>query len=222
VGGGERRTSSGAEARRDREAETGRLAAFSDGVFSIAITLLVLEIKVPHPGELPRGGLAAALLAAWPSFLAYLTSFGTILVMWINHHALFTHIRRASLPLLYLNGLLLLFVTFVPFPTAVLAEYVERPEARTAAAVYAGTFFAIAIAFNLLWRHAARGRRLLDPEADPAEAEAITRQYAVGPWMYGVATLLAFVYVPASVGLCLALALYFAFTGSLRGRVRRA
>jgi uncharacterized membrane protein len=214
----ERQARSGAETQRHRAAasETARLEAFSDGVFAIAITLLVLDIKVPRPADLGPGGLAAALLADWPAFLAFLTSFGTILVMWINHHLLFLHIRRTSRRLLYLNGLLLLFVTFVPFPTGLLAEYVERPEARVAAAFYAGTFFVTAVAFNLLWRHAARGRRLLDPDGDPAEAEAITRQYAVGPVLYGAATGLAFVYVPASVGLCLALALYFAFSGARR------
>jgi TMEM175 potassium channel family protein len=203
--------------------ETARLEAFSDGVFAIAITLLVLELKVPHASELRQSGrrLTGALLHQWPSFLAYITSFATILVMWVNHHRLFTYIRRTNPLFLYLNGLLLLFVTFVPFPTALVAEHIEEPEARTAAAVYAGTYVAIAIVFNVLWRYAASGRRLLDSGASAAEIEAITGQYRIGPAMYLAAFALAFFSVAASVGLCLGLALYFAFTGSLLRVFRR-
>ena len=204
--------------------ETARVEAFSDGVFAIAITLLVLELKVPHARELEATGgrLVPALLAQWPSYFAYLTSFLMILVMWVNHHMLFTHIRRTSQPFLYLNGLLLLVVTFVPFPTALLAEYVERPEAPVAAAIYAGTSVVLAIAFNLLWRHASGAGRLLDGRANATEVAAITRQYLTGPVLYFLALVLAFVWVPASVGLCLALGIYFALTGSLnRVFVRR-
>jgi len=199
------------------ERETGRLEAFSDGVFAIAITLLVLDLKVPRADSLPPGGggLLRALAKQWPAFLAYLTSFATILVMWVNHHILFTHIRRTSQPFLYWNGLLLLFVTFVPFPTSLVAAYVLTPQARTAAAVYAGTFLVLALVFNGLWRHASTGRRLLDPAARAASVQAITRQYLVGPVAYFAAFLLAFVWVPGSVGLCLVLALFFAFTGAL-------
>ncbi len=198
------------------EKETGRLEAFSDGVFAIAITLLVLDIKVPKLSELSgSGGLLATLLKQWPMFLAYLTSFATILVMWVNHHKLFNHIRRTNDTFLFLNGLLLLFVTFVPFPTALVSAYLRHPEARTAAAVYAGTYEAIAIAFNLLWNYASAGRRLLDPRANLDKVRAITRQYRVGPISYLVAFVLAFVSVPASLGLCLLLALFFAFTGLL-------
>jgi TMEM175 potassium channel family protein len=198
--------------------ETARVEAFSDGVFAIAITLLVLDLKVPHANELQASGrrLTEALLGRWPSFLAYFTSFATILVMWVNHHRLFTHIRRTTPLFLYLNGLLLLLVTFVPFPTALVAEHIEQREAPAAAAAYAGTYVAIAVAFNLLWRYAASGRRLLAQGAAGGDVEAITRQYRVGPAMYLAAFVLAFFSVAASVGLCLALALYFSFSGSLR------
>ena len=113
-----------------QEKETGRIEAFSDGVFAIAITLLILEIKVPNAHDLGAGGLGAALLRLWPSYLAFVTSFATILVMWVNHHKLFRHIRRSDDAFLFLNGLLLLFVTSVPFPTSLVAEYLQRPEAR--------------------------------------------------------------------------------------------
>ena len=106
------------------EKETGRVEAFSDGVFAIAITLLILEIKVPKlPHESPPAALAEALLALWPSFLAFLLSFFAILIMWINHHRLFELIRKTDSIFMMLNGFLLMLVTVVPFPTAVLAEY---------------------------------------------------------------------------------------------------
>src|SRR5215470_6498178 len=149
----------GAEGAEDKE--TGRLEAFTDGVFAVAITILVLDLKVPKPAELGAGpgllgthGLAGALLAQWPTFLAYLTSFLTILVMWVNHHILFNLIRRTDHLFLYLNGMLLLFVTFEPYATALVAAFLDRPEASTAAAVYSLNFLAIAIVYNLLWRHA--------------------------------------------------------------------
>ena len=121
------------------EKETGRIEAFSDGVFAIAITLLVLELKVPHLEDGGRGRLADARpsLRQWPSYVALVTSFFTILVMWANHHRMFNVVRRSNARFLYANGLLLLLVTVVPFPTALLAEYFEKPGASVAAAVYA-------------------------------------------------------------------------------------
>jgi uncharacterized membrane protein len=197
------------------EKETGRLEAFSDGVFAIAITLLVLEIKVPHLEGESSAGLLTLLIKQWPSYLAFLLSFVTILIMWVNHHILFTHIKRIDNSFLFLNGLLLLFVTFVPFPTALLAEYIQHPEAKVAAVVYSGTYLCIALAFNLLWRYASDGYRLLGKNVDPALVVSINRQYLFGPPAYLFAFVLAFVNVAASVGFSILLALYFMFTGSL-------
>jgi uncharacterized membrane protein len=195
------------------EKETGRAEAFSDGIFAIAMTLLVLDLKVPREVSGPEG-LLPAITRQWPTFAAYLTSFATILVMWVNHHMLFNNIRRVNTAFLFLNGLLLLFITFVPFPTALVSEYVRRPEARTAAAIYAGTYVALAIVFNVLWRYAAAGRRLLDPRCTRAQVAAINRQYAFGPVLYAAAFVLAFWSVPASLCLCMGLALFFALTAS--------
>jgi uncharacterized membrane protein len=207
-------------ARHPTEKETGRLEAFSDGVFAIGMTLLVLDFKVPKPAELPAGpgpfgthGLLAALVAQWPTLLAYLTSFATILVMWVNHHLLFGLIRRTDHLFLYLNGLLLLCVTFVPFPTALLAAYFERRGATAAAALYSATFFVIAVIFNLLWRYASRGRRLLDRAAPAAVIAEIDRSYRFGPPLYALAFALAFLNLTASVVTCLGLAGFFSVTG---------
>ena len=102
------------------EKETARIEAFSDGVFAIAITLLILEIKIPGAGS---ADLSRQLLRQWPSYVAFVISFAFIGIMWINHHRLFTHIKRANNVLLFLNLLLLLGVCAVPFPTAVLAQH---------------------------------------------------------------------------------------------------
>ncbi len=201
------------------EKETGRLEAFSDGVFAIAITLLVLDLKVPRDAEL-HGSLAMALLRQWPIFLAYLTSFATILVMWVNHHVMFRRIRRVDSPFLFLNGLLLLFVTFVPFPTSLVAEYFRAggESARTAGLIFSGTYVFIAIAYNLLWRYASAGKRLLDSHTSEEQVREITRKYAPGIPLYLAAVALSLVSVSASIALCLAMAVFFAFTGSLPKR----
>ena len=115
------------------ERETVRIEAFSDGVFAIAMTLLVIENKVPSHDLVAAKGLAQSLVALWPSYLAFLTSFVTILVIWVHNHWVFALIKRNDHPFLYWNGLLLLFVTFVPFPTALLSEYLLNPEAKVAA-----------------------------------------------------------------------------------------
>ena len=112
------------------EKETGRVEAFSDGVFAVAITLLALDIHVPRLDTLPPGGLGPALLALWPTLLAYVTSFATILITWINHDRLFEQIRRKDHGLLVYNGLLLMVITLFPFPTALLAEYLPHPGAE--------------------------------------------------------------------------------------------
>ncbi len=189
--------------------ETARIEAFSDGVFAIAITLLVLDLKVPH--DLPEmTGLFWALLNQWPAYLAFVTSFATIGVMWVNHNRLFALIKRSDHSLLLLNGLLLLFVTFVPFPTAIVAEYVQGRDQHVAAMVYSGTFTVLAIVFNLLWRYASYKNRLLDRRADPHAVGEITWAYSFGPPLYLVSFVFAFINVAASLAVTIALAIFFA------------
>jgi uncharacterized membrane protein len=194
----------------------GRLEAFSDGVFAIAVTLLVLDVKVPRLDATDEGArLLAALLGQWPNYLAYVTSFATIFIMWVNHHVIFRSIRRADHALLLLNGLLLLCITFVPFPTALLAEYLGHQGQQTAAAVYSGTFVATAVAFNLLWRHAMRRERLLAPHVERGRARRFGRTYLAGPLFYFIAFVFAFVNVGISVAICVGLAILFALPTAL-------
>jgi uncharacterized membrane protein len=193
------------------EKETGRVEAFSDGIFGIAMTLLVLDIKAPRASDLAgRSTLGDALLRQWPAYMAYVVSFLTVLIMWTNHHKLFRLIRRSNHTFLLINGVLLMFVTLEPFPTALLAEHIGQPGAAAAAAVYSGNFVLIAIMFNVLWRYATHGGRLLARGYDREAVASITEQYRFGPLLYLAALLLAFVNAPASVGACALLAAFFA------------
>jgi len=188
--------------------ETGRVEAFSDGVFAVAITLLVLDLRVPP--DIKEDKLLVSLLQAWPTYLAFVTSFATIGIMWINHHRLFTHIKRTNTMLLLLNLLLLLMIVFVPFPTALLADYITSTNQQLVALIYSGTFVVLAILFNLLWHYATYKGRLLGKQADLSGVRAISRQYLFGPLLYGLALGLVWINVPASVILNLLLAIFFA------------
>jgi uncharacterized membrane protein len=194
--------------------ETVRIEAFSDGVFAIAITLLVLGINVPRARELGAGvSLGSTLIKMWPHYLAFITGFITIFAMWVNHHRLFSFIKGTDHPFLYWNGLLLLFITFMPFPTALLAEYLLHPETKIAGAVFAGTYLAIAIAFKGMWHHASMNGRLLAENVDVREIRQITMQYRYAPLLYLGAFALSCFSVGLSVALCLCLAVFFAVKG---------
>ena len=196
------------------QSETGRVEAFSDGVFAIAITLLILEIRVPHVGE--GVVLKEELGRLWPSFLAFLASFMTIGVMWLNHHRLFTLINKKDDGLIAFNLLLLLGITWLPFPTALLAEHLlgAHADQRVAAVVYAGSFLALAIVFNVMWHYAVRAR-IVD---DDVHVAAITRQYALGPILYAVLVGVAFLDAEWCLVLSALIALYFALPPSLWNR----
>lgn len=188
--------------------ETTRLEAFSDGIFAIAMTLLILEIRLPE--EIAPGNLGHALLHLWRSYLAFLTSFATIGVMWVNHHRIFNLIRRTDQAILALNLLLMLGVTFLPFPTAVVARSINRGDARTAVLFYNGTFTVIAVCWGVLWRYAARNRHLMGKDVDERSVRGVSKQYALGPLYYIVAGGVALLSPLISVILDLLLAVFFA------------
>jgi uncharacterized membrane protein len=203
--------------------ETGRIEAFSDGVFAIAITLLILEVSKPDP-HADAGKLIGELIGLWPQFAAYAVSFLTILIMWVNHHALFQLIRRTNRIFMVLNGLLLLMITFINYPTAMFAdqlqENLQRPEGvQVGLAFYSGTFVVIAVLYNRMWWYAAHRGHLLLPGVEQQVAQ-IDRQFIFGPLLYLIAFALGFV-GPAPVGIALgfgvnsALALYYALSGEL-------
>ncbi len=188
---------------------TERLQAFSDGVFAIAITLLVIEIHVP---QAPEGELWRALLDQWPSYAAYLVSFAIIGIMWVNHHALMAFVARVDRPLLFLNLLLLLFVALLPFPTALLAEYLHTPgDAEVAAAVYSANMLGNAIAFNLLWRWIVRDARLVHAHIDLEAARGRTRRFAVGILVYAATVGISFANAFVTLALHGLIAVYYVF-----------
>lgn len=186
--------------------ETARVETFSDGVFAIATTLLVLDLKLPPKDT----SLLVGLIDEWPVFAAYVISFAFILIMWVNHHWMFQHIARIDSTFMLLNGLLLFGVSVVPFPTSLVSEYVLSSDQQVAVAVYSGWFFIIAIFFNLMWGYASRNGRLLSRhDSEAGLAEVITRRYRWGPITYFIAFALAFVWAPASLALNLGLAIYY-------------
>jgi TMEM175 potassium channel family protein len=153
--------------------DTMRLVAFSDAVFAITITLLVLEIKPPADYK----NLLHGLLELWPSYLAYAVTFLFIGQVWANHHVMFDHIRTADRTVLLLNTLLLMVVAFLPFATSVLAGAMRSGDGqRTAVVFYAIAFDLTALTFNAVWQYARR-QRLLSEALDTAGATAIGRRF---------------------------------------------
>jgi uncharacterized membrane protein len=194
--------------------ETGRTEAFSDGVFAIAITLLILIVGVE---DSPHGDLGSELLHHWPSYLAYAVSFLTVGIMWVNHHSMFRHFARVDRPLLLLNVLLLMLIAFVPFPTRVVAEFARSDADRRAAALLYGiTMTTTAVFFFAVWIYGSR--RLLHPDADRREVTGITRSYLPGVPTYATATLLALVNSVASLVMFATIALFYALSSSFFGR----
>jgi uncharacterized membrane protein len=169
---------------------TERINALSDGVFAIAVTLLILEVKVPHiaAGE----SLWTALGSLWPSYAAFALSFFVILVTWIAHHDLMRLVRGTNIPLQIANGAALAYVTFIPFPTAVLAENLGGPNLSTAVAFYCGTFVFGSIAFNILAEVIARGH-LVRADVDSTAIDRIRHGYHITLAVYIAATAIALV-----------------------------
>jgi uncharacterized membrane protein len=184
---------------------TSRLEAFSDGVFAIAITLLVLEIPVPRVED---GDLADALRHQWPSYAAYVVSFAIIGIIWINHHAVFGYVKRSSRALLFLNLHLLLWVTLIPWPTSLLAEYMLAggDNERAAALVYAVTMTLMGVAFGSLWLYLRR-------RVEHGAVRSRTQRFVIGTPIYAASIGLALVSAPACLAVNALLAIFYAIPG---------
>jgi uncharacterized membrane protein len=197
---------------RAERGDTARLEAFSDGVLAIAITLLILEVRVDQP---PGESLAAALRHALPDIGAYAASFLQIGIIWTNHHALFRVVDRVDQLVLLLNLLLLSTVSFLPLPTRFVAEHTAGADARTAVLLYGATLTLSALAYNLIWQHIVRAR-LLTAGVSPAFIRDVTVRYLLGLTAYAAATLVALTSPLISILLTVALALMFTFGPSPR------
>ena len=192
-----------------QDIETGRIEAFSDGVFAIAITLLVLDLDLPETDQ----GVWRGLVDEWPQFAAYLTSFFIIGIMWVNHHSMFRSIVRADRLLLFLNLLLLLWTTLLPFPTRLVAAHLRDGghDAAVAEAVYSANLTLAAIAFSLIWMHAVRGGRLLAAPLGRREEWRSIGRFSAGTVLYGATIGIAFVSAGAALAIQFGLALYYLF-----------
>jgi uncharacterized membrane protein len=193
-----------------------RLEAFSDGVFAIAITLLVLDLHVPEPGS---GRLGHELLAQWPSYAAYVISFLTIGIIWINHHAAFSRLRVVDHSILIWNLALLMTVSILPFTTSLMADYLKEDSGEgLAAAVYGASFLLMGLVFVGTNRHILFNRRsaLKEPLGDDA-ARRTLHFAALGQLPYLLAVILAFVSPYITLAICAACGIYYALPVASRG-----
>jgi uncharacterized membrane protein len=197
-----------------------RLESFSDGIFAFAITLLVLTIAQPADYK----HLSHDLASRWPSLIAYVVSFAVIGIMWLNHHSLFRHFEHVDRGVIYFNMLLLLTITFLPYPAGVLGQALARGQgAETAAVVYAVTMAVNAWAWSGLWLYGSHKRRLLHEDFPEAERGTATLMFTIGVAMYTLAIGVAFLNAYAFLILQGLFALYYAIDPITRrpSRVRR-
>lgn len=179
------------------EKETGRIEGFSDGVFAIAITLLVLDLHLPEENAITNGNdLLIFMKNQWPTFLAFILSFFSIFIMWVNHHKIFKQIYSRNSAIMFANGLILFLVSAVSYPTALLARYFNGEASSIVVAIYTGTFVLINLAFNLLWFLASRNKKLLRPGITDEAIKKIHNNYLYGLPIYLVALLFSF-WIPA-------------------------
>jgi uncharacterized membrane protein len=175
--------------------DISRVEAFSDGVFAFAITLLVLSIHIPRPGDADTSaGLQHVLLQQWPSYVTFALTFALVGIIWANHRLTFSHLIRSDHVLVSLNLLELMGVAFLPVPTAVLGAWIASDHNRLAAVLfYGGTLLLLGIFHNVLWWYAAYWGGLTSPEFPAEKRRALTLAWLAGPALYGVCMLLALV-----------------------------
>lgn len=186
-----------------------RLEAFSDGVFAVAITLLVFNLTVPGPGH---GALSHLLAERWPAFAGYGVSFLTIGIIWVNHHALVDNFTEIDRPLLFFNLLLLFFVVTIPFATSTMASYLrsDNADAALAAVIFQSVFLGMSVSFGIIFAWALKHGHLR-VRLSPDDARKATIRFVGGNVGYAVAIGVAFVSAPAALAISAALAVYYMF-----------
>lgn len=193
---------------------TQRIEAFSDGVFAIAITLLILEIQVPQLHDAEAAGnvlsLGSALLSLWPSYFGYTFSFLMIGIYWANHHYIFNLYERSDPVFVLLTLFFLMCISFLPFPTAVLAEYITDAQQRqTAITLYALGLLLPAFAWLLMWLYASRDHRLVNKNLDERFISHLTSQYVLSTGLYLLALLLSLWNGIVGLAVCVGLTLLY-------------
>ena len=198
------------------EPGTARFEAFSDGVFAIAATLLVLEFTVTSGKDAPS--LSSQLLDLWPSYLAYVTSFVTIGIIWMNHHHTVSFIGRTDRTFLFLNIMLLLTIAFLPFPTKLVAQFLGHAGEQAATLAYSATFVLMSVIYNMWWRYASTGRRLISEGVPDSSLRAVDRAFNPGVPMYAAVFVIAFFSPLVAVFLTFAIAAFYLPSAALFDR----
>lgn len=194
------------------EKETGRIEAFSDGVFAIALTLLAIDLRAPVLDIINNVSLMEAIVERWTEYFAFANSFIVVLLMWICHHSIFKFVCKTDPRFMLANGLALLFVAAVSYPTSLLAKFLMTDAASAAAAFYAGYLVVANCAFIILWRTASRNKKLLKDDATNDEIMRLSRSLYTTLPIYVVAALLAFVSAWITVTITTLLWTYWAAT----------
>lgn len=193
------------------EKETARIEAFSDAVFAIAVTLLVLELHVP---EFNIGAEPAALLAElsrqWPAYIAFIISFFSIFIIWVNHHKVFKQIYKRNTGLMFANGLILFLVSLVSYPSALLARFYLSDSKQLSVTIYTGMFVLVNLAFNLLWQQSTKDRGLLRPGISEDAIRQLRNNYLYGFPTYLAAFIISFFYPDAALLICILLWIFWA------------
>lgn len=193
------------------EKETARIEAFSDAVFAIAVTLLVLELHIPEfkVGQDPLQ-LVQELRQQGPGYLAFVISFFTIFIMWVNHHKLFKQIYKRNTGLMFANGLILFLACLVSFPSSLLTRFYETPSRQVSVSIYTGMFVLINLSHTLLWYLASKDKKLLRPGLGGEAIKTIRNNYLIGLPAYLSAFGLSFYYPATALGICSFLWIYWA------------
>lgn len=173
--------------------ETLRIETFSDGVFCIAVTLLSIEIGVEFHGDISNDGLRKALMEKWPICLAYVISFINVLLAWIGHHGLFKLLHKIDNNIMVWNGVLLMLVALVPFPTKTLGLYLQTAALQTAVVFYTGYFVLISLAFRLLWFAASKQKNLLINSITNHQVVKTTRNENIGLFCNSIIFIVSFI-----------------------------
>lgn len=195
------------------EKETVRIEGFSDAVFAIAITLLVLDLHAPEANTIKNSAeLLTFLKGEWTSYLAFTLSFFSIFIMWVNHHKIFKQIYSRNTAIMFANGLILFLVSAVSYPTALLARFFDGEASKIAVALYTGIFVLINISYNLLWLVASNNKKLLRPEITNSAIKKIRNNYLYGLPTYLIAFGISFQYPSIALAINMILLFFWALS----------
>ncbi|MEO7485474.1 MAG: TMEM175 family protein [Ferruginibacter sp.] len=175
------------------EKQTGRLEAFSDGIFGVAITLLAIEIGIKEYDGANNANLWEKILERWPEYFSYFNSFATVLLIWMGHNKIFRQLRAANHTIILMNGLVLLLVVLFPYPTKTVGTFIGTPAENTAVAFYAAFTGSITLTMLLLNLCIMQNKKLfLNPGKSIPWLKGMIKGQVIGVFAYGVTTMIAF------------------------------